>query len=100
MAESPANPRAEESATDVTDVTTWPTATLVVRGGQGKLEDLRDTLRQDGAFSVISRPDAEVDVLAASVRNNQIRTTTVNAVVSVRRASRPDVWGERTTKSL
>jgi len=55
---------------------------IVVRGGQGKLEELRDSLRQGGAFSVISRPGAEVDVLAASVRNNQIRTTTLRAVVA------------------
>lgn len=64
------------------DPTTWPDTTLVVRGGVNTLEELRDALQRFGGISVVSRPGVRFEDLAASVRNNKVRRTTVIAVLS------------------
>src|SRR3990170_2272217 len=44
---------------------------------------LRDTLRRDGSWSVISQPGLRFEVLASSVRNNQVRRTTAGAIMEL-----------------
>lgn len=66
---------------DLDDPQTWPDATIVVRGGVNTLEELRDALQASGGISVVSRPEVPFEKLAASVRNNQVRRTTVKAVL-------------------
>ena len=66
---------------ELADPRTWPDSTIVVRGGVNALEELRDALQASGGISVISRPGVPFEKLAASVRNNQVRRTTVRAVL-------------------
>lgn len=74
---------------DLNDPKTWPDATVVVRGGINELEELRDALLASGGISVISRPDVPFEELAASVRNNRLRRTTVKAVLGAGGALSP-----------
>lgn len=45
------------------------------------MDEIRGALQRSGGFSVISSPDVAFDELAASVRNNQLRRTTVKHVL-------------------
>ncbi len=62
------------------DPSIWPATTLVIRGGEMGADGLRETLRRDGRWSVISEPGVSFTHLAASVRNNRVRSTTLQAV--------------------
>ena len=68
--------------------------TVVIRGGAGGVDALRDALRRDGTWSVISQPGLGFETLAASVRNNQLRTTTVRAILAVGGTLVPDLSGD------
>jgi hypothetical protein len=68
---------------DTKDPTTWPDATIVVRGGIGGVKDLRTTLEADGCWSVRSRPGVTFEALAGAVVNNQVRRTTVQAALAL-----------------
>lgn len=70
-------------ADDLSRPDPWPPTTVVIRGGVGGADALRDTLRRDGSWSVISQPGLRFEVLASSVRNNQIRRTTAGAVMEL-----------------
>ncbi len=69
-------------AYDISDPSTWPDATIVVRGGVNSLEELRDAVQKTGGVSVVSRPNMSFEDLAASVRNNQVRRTSVRRVIA------------------
>ena len=66
---------------DIGDPRTWPGATVVVRGGVNTLEEITGALLRSGGFSVVSRPGVAFEELAASVRNNRVRRTTVRLVL-------------------
>ena len=66
---------------DTRDPRSWPDATVVVRGGVNLLEEIKSALQRSGGFSVVSCPDVACTELAASVRNNQLRRTTVKQVL-------------------
>ena len=68
---------------DPTDPTTWPGSTIVVRCGsvQGRSE-LAQRLSRDGSWSVFTGAGVTLSELARSCRNNQIRRTTVLAVLA------------------
>jgi hypothetical protein len=68
--------------TDVRDPSTWPDATIVVRGDVNTLEELEAALRLGGAISVASRPNLSFAALSASIRNNQVWQTTVIQVLA------------------
>ena len=68
--------------TDVLDPSTWPDGTIIVRGGVNTLEELEAALRLSGAISVVSRPHLSFAALSASIRNNQVRRTTVIRVLA------------------
>ena len=68
--------------TNVNDPRTWPDATIVVRGGVNTLEELETAFRLGGAISVVSRPNLGFAALSASIRNNQVRRTTVSLVLA------------------
>jgi hypothetical protein len=65
------------------DPTTWPGDTIVVRCGsiQG-VHELSERLSRDGSWSVFTGPGVSLSELARSCRNNQVRRTTVRAVLS------------------
>jgi hypothetical protein len=65
---------------DSGDPRSWPDTTVVVRGGVNLLEEIRSALQRSGGFSVVSRPNVTFEELAASVRNNRLRRTTVGHV--------------------
>lgn len=68
--------------TEINDPRTWPDATIVIRGGVNTLEELGTAVLLGGAISVVPRPNLSFEVLAASVRNNQVRRTTVGRVLA------------------
>jgi hypothetical protein len=72
------------------DPTTWLAATIVVRCGsvQGTRE-LAERLSRDGSWSVFTAPGVTLQQLAHSCRNNQIRRTTVQAVLAAGGSLRP-----------
>jgi hypothetical protein len=65
---------------DIGEPLSWPEATIVVRGGVNLLEELRSALQRSGGVSVVSRPGVTFEALAASVRNNRLRRTTVGRI--------------------
>ena len=67
---------------DPADPRTWPSGTVVLRGGLGGVEELRETVRRDGSWSVRSRPFVPLRFLAGSVRNGHIRWATLAAVIA------------------
>jgi len=69
--------------TDIEDPRTWPSATIVVRGGIGGAEDLRKTLGSGGSWSVRARPGVSFRLLASTVLNNQVRRTTVETALAL-----------------
>ena len=64
------------------DPRTSPDATVVVRGGVNTLEEIGNVMQRSGGLSVVSRPDVAFEELAASVRNNRVRRTTVGMVLA------------------
>jgi hypothetical protein len=67
---------------DPNDPTTWPAETIVVRCGSAQgVRELTERLSRDGSWSVFTGPGATVVELARSCRNNQIRRTTVGAIL-------------------
>ena len=77
-------------AIDPNNLTTWPPDTIVVRCGnvQGVLE-LAERLSRDGSWSVFTGPGLPFTELARSCRNNQVRWTTVEAVLAAGGSLRP-----------
>ena len=84
------------------DPTTWPSETIVVRCGSAQgVRELTERLSRDGSWSVFTGPGASLRELARSCRNNQIRWTTVQAILeaggTLRRSPGPpfhhDVYG-------
>lgn len=70
-------------AIDPNNLTTWPPDTIVVRCGsiQGDRE-LAERLSRDGSWSVFTGPGVPFTELARSCRNNQVRRTTVEAILA------------------
>jgi hypothetical protein len=77
-------------AIDPSNPTTWPPDTIVVRCGsvQGARE-LAERLSRDGSWSVFTGPGVPFVELARSCRNNQVRRTTVEAVLTGGGSLRP-----------
>jgi len=83
------------------DAASWPDETLILRGGEGSVPDLRDRLARDGSWSVFAAPDVAFGRLARSVRNSQVRTATLGALRTAGGSIRPsagpphhcDLWG-------
>lgn len=71
---------AEKPAQDPSDPRTWPDATIVVRGGEGKVKMLAKQQDVDGSWSVQSDPGASWDQLARAVPQAFVRTTSLSAV--------------------
>ena len=79
----------------------WPDATVIVRGGTGSIADLRDRLARDGSWSVFAAPGVPLDRLARSVRNSQVRMTTLGILRAAGGSIGPtagpphhcDLWG-------
>jgi hypothetical protein len=69
--------------TDIREPRTWPSATIVVRGGIGGAEDLRKTLGPDGSWSVRARPGVSFRLLASAVPDNQVRRTALHALLAL-----------------
>jgi hypothetical protein len=67
---------------DLTDPARWPASTIVVRCGSQGPRELADRLSRDGSWSVFTGPGVPLSELAHSCRNNQIRRTTVHAVLA------------------
>ena len=59
---------------------TWPDATIVMRGGEGKEKWLARVQDEDGSWSVQSDPGVSWDDLAGAIPQAFVRTTTLNAV--------------------
>jgi hypothetical protein len=84
------------------DLTTWPADTIVVRCGSAHgIHELAERLSRDGSWSVFTGAGVSFIELARSCRNNQIRRTTVGAILeaggSLRRSPGPphhhDLYG-------
>lgn len=79
----------------------WPDETLILRGGTGSVADLRDRLARDGSWSVSAAPGVPIGRLARSVRNSQIRVTTLGVLRAAGGSIGPtagppyhcDLWG-------
>ena len=75
---------------DPTNPTTWPAHTIVVRcGGVQGVRELAERLSRDGSWSVFTGPGVPFSELARSCRNNQIRQTTVEAILAAGGSLRP-----------
>ena len=77
-------------AIDPNNPTTWAAHTIIVRCGsvQGARE-LAERLSRDGSWSVFTGPGVPFSELARSCRNNQVRRTTVQAVLATDGSLRP-----------
>lgn len=73
-------PARETPGYDPHDPNTWPDATIVVRGGDGKEKWLRKTQDASGGWSVQSDPAATFGQLAACVPQVFVRRTSLSAV--------------------
>ena len=75
---------------DPTNPTTWPAHTIVLRcGGVQGVRELAERLSRDGSWSVFTGPGVPFSELARSCRNNQIRQTTVEAILAAGGSLRP-----------
>ena len=75
---------------DARDPTTWPADTIVVRcGGAQGVPELAERLSRDGSWSVFTGAGIALSELARSCRNNQIRRTTVEAILKAGGSLRP-----------
>ena len=72
------------------DPETWPADTIVVRCGSAQgVQELADRLSRDGVWSVFTGPGVPLAELVRSCRNNQVRRTTVGAVLKAGGSLRP-----------
>jgi len=87
---------------DHDDPRSWPANTIVMRCGSASgAHELAERLARDGSWSVFSGPGVPFSELARSCRNNQVRRTTVRAVLAAGGFLRPspgpphhhDLWG-------
>ena len=70
-------------AVDPNSATTWPAHAIVVRcGGVPGVQELAERLSRDGSWSVFTGADVPFSELARSCRNNQVRRTTVEAILA------------------
>ena len=77
-------------AIDQHDPNTWPADTIVVRCGSVQVvEDLAERLSRDGSWSVFTGLGVSLSDLARSCRNNQVRLTTVQAILMAGGSLRP-----------
>src|SRR5437899_12028336 len=77
-------------AVDLADPATWPSSAIVVRCGSAQgIRELAERLSREGSWSVFTGPGASFSELARSCRNNQIRCTTVQAVLAAGGSLRP-----------
>ena len=77
-------------AIDPRDPTTWPAHTIVVRCGSAQgVQELAERLSRDGSWSVFTGVGVTLVELARSCRNNQIRRTTVEAILKAGGSLRP-----------
>lgn len=82
--------RPERTSVDANDPTTWPANTIVVRCGSAQgARELAERLSRDGSWSVFTGPGVPFSELARSCRNNQVRRTTVQAVLAAGGFLRP-----------
>lgn len=70
----------QSTSYDTRDPSTWPDATIVVRGGEGKAKMLAKQQDLDGSWSVQSDPAASWDQLARAIPQVFVRTTSLSAV--------------------
>jgi hypothetical protein len=83
---APTKPR----SIDPNNPTTWPGDTIVVRcGGVHGVGELAERLSHDGSWSVFTGPGIPFLELARSCRNNQVRRTTIQAVLAAGGSLRP-----------
>ena len=72
---------AVKNAYNPIDPSTWPCATIVVRGGEGRVKMLaKQQDSTDGSWSVQSDPNASWDQLARAIPQVFVRTTSLTAV--------------------
>lgn len=63
--------------------TSWPPATIVVRCGSAQgVHELAERLSRDGSWSVFTGAGVPFSELVRSCRNNQVRRTTVGAILT------------------
>ena len=75
---------------DSRDPATWPADTVVVRCGSAQgVHELTERLSRDGSWSVFTGAGVEFLELARSCRNNQVRRTTVGAILNAGGSLRP-----------
>jgi hypothetical protein len=75
---------------DSRDPTTWPPDTIVVRCGSAQgVHELAERLSRDGSWSVFTSAGVPFPELVRSCRNNQVRRTTVGAILKAGGSLRP-----------
>ena len=75
---------------DARDPTTWPPDTIVVRCGSAQgVHELAERLSRDGSWSVFTGAGVPFPELVRSCRNNQVRRTTVGAILTAGGSLRP-----------
>ena len=75
---------------DPRDLTTWPPDTVVLRCGSAQgVHELAERLSRDGSWSVYTGVGVLFSELARSCRNNQVRRTTVGAILKTGGSLRP-----------
>ena len=75
---------------DPRDPTTWPPDTIVVRCGSAQgVHELAERLSRDGSWSVFTGAGVPFSELVRSCRNNQVRRTTVGAILKAGGSLRP-----------
>ena len=83
-------PRPDLMSGDPNDPATWPADTVVLRCGSAQgIRELTERLSRDGSWSVFSGPGVPLFELARSCRNNQVRRTTVGAILRAGGRLRP-----------
>ena len=75
---------------DLRDPTTWPPDSIVVRCGSAQgVHELAERLSRDGTWSVFTDAGVPFPELVRSCRNNQVRRTTVLAILKAGGSLRP-----------
>ena len=75
---------------DPHDPATWPVDTIVVRCGSAQgVQELAERLSRDGAWSVFAGVGVPFAELVRSCRNNQVKRTTVDAILKAGGTLRP-----------
>jgi hypothetical protein len=82
------------------DPATWPADTIVVRCGSARgVQELAERLSRNGARSVFTGVGVPFAELVRSCRNNQVRRTTVDAILEAGGTLRPSSARRITTTS-